>query len=178
MRLQTYTGRLVHPMRLTVDDVDIADIAHALSMLCRFGGHAKQFYSVAQHSVLASRLVPEADALWALLHDASEAYLVDVPTPLKRLAAMSGYRAVEAQVQLTVCHAFGLPHEMPETVHAVDGALVLAEAAVLLAAGAGPDFDEIRRRVEPATARIVPVPPDVAERAFLKRFAQLKAVAA
>jgi hypothetical protein len=121
MRLQTFTGRLVHPMRLTVDDVDIRDIAHALSMLCRFGGHAQQFYSVAQHSFLASQLVPPDEALWALLHDASEAYLVDVPTPLKRLAAMSGYRAVEAQVQLTICHAFGLSHEMPASVHAVDG---------------------------------------------------------
>jgi hypothetical protein len=178
MRLQTFTGRLVHPMRLTVDDVDIRDIAHALSMLCRFGGHAQQFYSVAQHSFLASQLVPPDEALWALLHDASEAYLVDVPTPLKRLAAMSGYRAVEAQVQLTICHAFGLPHEMPASVHAVDGALVLTEAAHLLATGAGPDFDDIRRRVPPAAVKIVPVAPDVAERAFLKRYEQLTAVAA
>ena len=124
MRLQTFTGKLVHPMRLTVDDVDIRDIAHALSLLCRFGGHCRVHYSVAQHSVLASYLVAPSDALWALLHDASEAYLVDVPTPLKRLAAMTGYRAVEAQVQLTICHAFGLPHEMPASVHAADGALV------------------------------------------------------
>ena len=178
MRLQTYTGKLVHPMRLTVDDVDIADIAHALSMLCRFGGHAQHFYSVAQHSVLASRLVPGEDALWALLHDASEAYLVDVPTPVKRLAAMSGYRAIEAQVQLTVCHAFGLASEMPASVHAVDGALVLTEAAALLKNGAGVDFEAIRARVEPAAVRILPVTSDVAERAFLKRFAELKTVAA
>ena len=71
---------------------------------------------------------------------------MDVPTP-QRLAAMSGYRAVEAQVQLTICHAFGLPHEMPASVHAVDGALALTEAAHLLATGAGPDFDDIRCRV-------------------------------
>lgn len=173
MRLQTYTGRFIHPARPVVDDIDIRDIAHALSLLCRFGGHAKCAYSVAQHSYLASKIVPPADALWALLHDASEAYMVDVPTPLKRLNAMSGYRALEAQMQWTIHQAFGLRGDPPESVKAADEALVLAEAAVLLVNGAGRDFDEIRARVAPADVRIIPVVAEQAERVFLRRFAEL-----
>lgn len=173
MHLQTFTGRFVHPAQPSAEDIDIRDIAHALSLQCRFGGHAKCAYSVAQHSYLASKIVPPADALWALLHDASEAYLVDVPTPVKRLAAMDGYRALEAQMQRLIFQTFGLRGEMPESVKEADEALVLAEAEVLLAAGAGRDFDEIRARVAPATIRIIPVVADQAERVFLRRFFEL-----
>ena len=87
--LQTYTGKKAEPLELRHAQVCIEDIAHALSNICRFGGHTRRFYSVAEHSVRM------ADELWAgrgtgmlslaaLLHDAPEAYLGDIPAPLKR----------------------------------------------------------------------------------------------
>lgn len=69
--IATFTGGVFFPLAPRVEDVRISDIAHALSMLCRFAGHTRGFYSVAQHSVLVSRLCSQQDALWGLLHDAS-----------------------------------------------------------------------------------------------------------
>src|ERR1019366_9954250 len=82
--IRTYSGVRFKP--LDPDPaVGISDIAHALANQCRFGGHSSAFYSVAQHSVRVSEICAAEDALWGLLHDASEAYLVDVPAPLKQL---------------------------------------------------------------------------------------------
>ena len=80
----THTGVHFDPLNAMVDMVNIEDIAHALSHICRFNGHTKSFYSVAEHSVHVSKLVPERYAKEALLHDATEAYLMDVCTPLKQ----------------------------------------------------------------------------------------------
>lgn len=81
----TYTGRQVWPLHMRPLDFDLLDIAHALSMKCRFSGHTREFYSVAQHSVLAAENAWHVgvDAKVALLHDAAEAYLPDIATPLK-----------------------------------------------------------------------------------------------
>lgn len=112
--MQTVSGRRFHILRPEPSEVDIGDIAHALSMICRFGGHTVAFYSVAEHSVRVSRCMddrPEfdrADKLGALLHDASEAYLGDVIWPLKRSGAMSGYRHIEERVERVVAQAFRL----------------------------------------------------------------------
>lgn len=81
--MQTYTGRVFWPLEPRPEDVDIVDIAHALANLCRYGGHSKVFYSVAHHSVLVSQIVPPADALWGLMHDSAEAYVIDLIRPIK-----------------------------------------------------------------------------------------------
>lgn len=86
--------------------VELEDIAHALSNICRFGGHTRTFYSVSEHSIHVSHLVPKHLALYGLLHDAHEAYVGDMPTPLKNLCF--DYRGVEARAESHVWEAFGL----------------------------------------------------------------------
>lgn len=129
--LQTFTGRQFWPLDPRSDEIFIEDIAHSLAMQCRYAGHCLKFYSVAEHSVLLARWVldnhgPE-HALWALLHDASEAYLVDIPRPVK--PHLAGYKDAEAKVMLAVCERFGLQSEMPSIVHKADGAIIGDERA-------------------------------------------------
>ena len=88
----TYTGKEFYPLDPNPADIDIKDIAHALSNCCRFAGHIKSFYSVAQHSVIVSELCEPENALAGLLHDASEAYLSDIARPVKYTEQMEGYR--------------------------------------------------------------------------------------
>ncbi len=122
--MQTRSGRQFWPLDPRPEDVCIDDIAHALSMLCRFGGHCDRFYSVAEHSVYVAEHCRE-HALWGLLHDASEAYLVDVPRPLKML--MPNYRDIEAGVQRAICLAFGLDPSEPARVKYIDRAVLMDE---------------------------------------------------
>src|SRR4051812_20540869 len=88
--IKTYTGRFIQPLALTPGDIDIRDIAHSLSRVCRFGGHCVGVMNVAAHSVrvlsrfcTANANATRQEKLTALLHDASEAYLGDIPRPLK-----------------------------------------------------------------------------------------------
>lgn len=125
--LQTFSGRQFWPMDPRSSEVFIEDIAHALAMQCRFAGHCLRFYSVAEHSVLLTRYFSRVGAsttiqLWALLHDASEAYLVDVPRPVKPY--LEGYRQAEASVMAAICEKFGLPPRMPAEVHEADSAII------------------------------------------------------
>lgn len=128
--MQTATGRQFWPMDPRADEVFIEDIAHSLSLQCRYAGHCLRFYSVAEHSVLiarhlAAKHAPEV-ALWGLLHDASEAYLVDVPRPVKPY--LTGYKVAEAAVMEVVCQRFGLPpFDMPPEVHDADNRIIADE---------------------------------------------------
>ncbi len=88
-----HSGHDIDPLNVKPADITIEDIAHGLSMTCRFAGQCRLYYSVAQHSVLVSTLVPESMALWGLLHDASEAYLGDIYGPLKQY--LPNYLAIE-----------------------------------------------------------------------------------
>lgn len=102
----TASGRRVHVLDPKPDEIVIDDIAHALSNLCRFGGHSRDFYSVAQHSVIVSQNVPEKIAREALLHDAAEAYLGDVIRPLKQ--SLPHYREIEGMWEDVIGFAFAL----------------------------------------------------------------------
>lgn len=116
------------PLDPRPEEIHIEDIAVALSNLCRFGGHVREFYSVAQHSVHVAGLCGPEDALWGLLHDASEAYLGDIIRPLKRQDCFAEYRAAEERLMAAVCERFGLPLEMPESVRRADEVMLATEA--------------------------------------------------
>lgn len=169
--IQTYSGARFRLDDLAGNEYRLRDIAHALANLCRYAGHCRDFYSVAQHSVLVSRVCDQGDAAWGLLHDASEAYLLDVPSPLKRMPGMEGYRLLERQVQLAVCDWFALPLDMPPSVHEADLRLLVTERRDLMGGGElwDPDLD----RYEPLRSRIRPLPPREAEELFLGRAAEL-----
>lgn len=88
--IQTLSGKHFNYLDIQQDDIVIEDIATALSHICRFAGHLPEFYSVGQHSVLTSHLVPQEFALEALLHDAAEAYLQDIPHRLSACFRITG----------------------------------------------------------------------------------------
>lgn len=136
--IQTYTGRAVFPLDARPEEIDPRDIAHALSNLCRYAGHVNQFYSVAQHCCLVSDWVWMATgdapaALWGLLHDATEAYLVDLPRPIKLSPGFESYRAAEANLELVIADRFKLEGPMPAIVHEADNRILVDERAALMA---------------------------------------------
>jgi hypothetical protein len=98
--------------------IDVEAIAHSLGMLCRFTGHVDRFLSVAQHSVLVSHLCPPEHALTGLLHDATEAFVGDVASPLKRL--LPAYQEIEQRIWVAVTEAFDLPIDLPAEVKDAD----------------------------------------------------------
>jgi hypothetical protein len=145
----------------------IDDIAHGLSQICRFTGQCGAFYSVAEHSIHVSRLVPPEHALAGLLHDAAEAFLGDVSKPLKTM--MPDYRAIEKRVEWAVLARFRVAF-MPDCVKHADRIMLLTEQRALMAnADLWPDLAE----VEAIDLALPCWPPSQAKRAFLRRFREL-----
>lgn len=130
--IQTYTGRLFDPVTPDPKSIVIEDIAHALSNICRFTGHSKWHYSVAQHCVLVSLYVPIGLELTGLLHDASEAYLTDISHPVKHSRFMDGYRELEARVERALAERFDLVWPWAKEVKQIDLEVFSAEAKILM----------------------------------------------
>ena len=110
--VETFTGRKFWPLDPRPEDVCIEDIAHSLSMQCRFNGHCSTFYSVAEHSIIVAKELAARDyypgiQLRGLLHDAAEAYCCDIPRPLKKHIVM--YSGIEFVVQKAILAHFDLP---------------------------------------------------------------------
>ena len=166
--IQTFTGRQFWPLDPYWTEVDIIDIAHALSMLCRYGGHSRRFYSVAEHSVLISHRVPKEHALFGLLHDAAEAYVVDVPRPLKH--QLPDYIEIENNVHNAIKCAFGLRFAEPAEVKDADLRICVDEMRVLMVnRHSWRNHDNL----EPLGVPISCWSPTEAERRFLERFTEL-----
>lgn len=124
--IQTYTGKHIYPLDSRPEEIDIEDIAHSLSNLCRFNGQCLRFYSVAEHSVLVSRFASNSNKLVALMHDASEAYLADIPRPLKK--NLSGYVESEEVLMSAIGNKFGFDWPMPDEVKLLDNRILYDEA--------------------------------------------------
>lgn len=124
--MATYTGRQYWPCDPRPEEVFIEDIAHSLSLQCRYAGHCILHYSVAEHSVLIARWLRSTygpmTALYGLLHDAPETYCVDVPRPLKPWLA--NYKEIEQRNWLAVATRFGLNTEIPDIVHEADTRII------------------------------------------------------
>jgi hypothetical protein len=167
--ITTATGHRVDYALVGPDDIDIEDIATALSRECRYAGHCKHFYSVAQHSVLVSRLVPEELALEGLLHDAVKAYLKDLPLPLKAL--LPDYREMEARFDMAIRKRFGLPETPSLEIKQADLVLLATERRDLL-----PDKIDpwpCISGIETMPKRIWPLSPEMAREQFLDRYKRL-----
>jgi hypothetical protein len=128
--IQTFTGRQFWPLDPRPEELDIEDIAVALSRDCRYAGHCKRFFTVAEHSVHMTRVARsngynKRDQRTALLHDASEAYLRDIPRPLKRW--LRGYREIEARLMEAIAERFEIDWPIPPYIKALDEAIGLDE---------------------------------------------------
>lgn len=169
----TWKGHKFYPQNPQASMIVIEDIAHSLARQCRFSGMINGFFSVAQHCVYTSELVrPKKLALTALLHDASEAYLVDIPRPIKRLLAFEDYRALEKATQAFIYQTFGLPPTIPPEVKEVDDRLVVTEA---LSLGDPAHYEwtkgmpRYRQSIDPYEGYNI----EESERRFLERFEEL-----
>lgn len=164
------SGKRFWPYGPRAKDIDIEDIAHCLSMLCRFSGATTEFYSVAHHSVLVSRVVCAEAALAGLLHDASEAYLGDIIRPLKR--NLTFYRQTEDKVMAAICERFGLDdHDSSlwKEVKRGDHVLLSTEFRDVARCGARITVPE----EPPMKEKIRPLGPAASKRLFLARFKEL-----
>lgn len=124
--IRAHSGLMVNVFNPDPDTLLIEDIAHALSHLCRFGGHTQRFYSVAEHSIrCADYLSGRAVKLAALLHDASEAYLVDIPAPIK--SALPEYLKIEDKLMKVIADKFGFRYPLPKAVDLVDKVMLHEE---------------------------------------------------
>lgn len=162
--MQTYTGRQFFPLEPRVADVVIEDIAHALAHQCRYAGHTCGFYSVAEHSVHIYRSISRQNRFWGLMHDAPEAYLVDLIRPIKR--AIPQYKIIEENLMHVICTAFGLPWECPQEVHDADNAILNDERMQAM----GPPPKPWATPRETLGVKLEFWPPYMARKMFLEAF--------
>lgn len=175
--IATYTGVEFFPLAPRYEDIWVDDLAHALSLNCRYNGHCLEHYSVAQHSVLVSQFLHDLAGMdrqlevekWGLMHDAAEAYISDICAPIKPWIV--GYKEMEEQLQYAVSQRFGLSWPTPEIVKYADKAVFGAE----LTSGIMPPCPwwELDPEHPNAAIDIKPLGPKEAEELFLNTFREL-----
>jgi uncharacterized protein len=169
-KIVTNTGVWISPENPSVDDINIFDIAHALSNTCRYGGHCDFFYSVAEHSIIVSRLCSKVFALEGLLHDASEAYFPDIPSPIKRL--MPEIKNAENNILNAIWNKFGLSYQFMHKIKAIDSSLIKKEVKILIKRAnadcfVSDDFYDFEIKISGYS-------PLEAKKKFLERFFEIK----
>jgi hypothetical protein len=173
--IATISGRRWFITDPDAEDVHIRDIAHGLSMTCRFGGHCREFYSVAQHSVHVADVIRQDRGddthmeLWGLMHDATEAYVGDMVRPLK--LSMPAYKVIEERTERAICAAFGIivPPDIRHWVKRYDDVLLMTERRDLM----NHCGYEWTPKVNPWDHQIFPLDIDEARSLFLVRFFEL-----
>jgi len=169
------SGRIVDILNPHPNDIDFADIVNGLARVQRFGGQINaEHYSVAEHSVLVSRLCAPRNALLGLMHDASEAFVGDVVTPLKRQRDVRGYYEIERRWMLAIGRALGVGDalvHLPIDVKVADARALQTERRDLYSP---PRRDE--SGILPAPWKVKGLRPRRAEKLFRKRFEELTGV--
>lgn len=164
--IQTFSGLSFYPKDPRLDDICIRDIAHSLSMMCRFNGHCSRFYSVAEHSCHMYDLARTSEIKkWALMHDASEAYICDIPSPIK--SYLTNYKQIESDVMRIICLKFGLDLEQPDEVHKLDHGMLSTEKEALMI-----DDKHWGSMEEPLHVKLQCWLPEQAEKEFLRRYVE------
>lgn len=165
----TVSGKLLNLYKPQVEKINIEDIAHGLSNLCRFGGQANTFYSVAEHSIHCSYLASPKLRLVALLHDATEAYLIDLPRPIK--LQLPQYREFEDNLATAIFERFSLEVDLLSEIKDVDNKMLTIEAYHLMKQ----DGEFVWPACEDSSMELFYLSPKYAKKAFLERFYDLTA---
>lgn len=172
--METYSGQQFFFLNPRQDSILIEDVAHALSNLCRYGGHSRRFYSVAEHCLLLSghvELMRPDDVqtqLDALMHDATEGYLVDMPRPIKHV--LKDYKRIEDGLAVAIAQRFGLSSPMDRLIHEADSR-ILRDERMQVMSDSGNNWGTDSLQALGVTIEFLS--PWEAERRFLKRFGQL-----
>jgi hypothetical protein len=181
--VQTFSGRKVDLEYPKPEDIAIEDIAHALSRICRYGGHCKDFYSVAEHSLLVEKVIQDEICdckpvnMAGLLHDAAEAYLGDMISPLKKIVTRELY--LEGRWLDAISEKFALEvklNPMNRRVHTADAFMMKVEVYSVLPSVHSDWGFPLKRPEFPSYYQPKCLPPAEAEKAFLARFRELVTV--
>lgn len=170
--IRLLSGNLFDYNNPSGSEVTIEDIAAALSKVCRFSGHIHRFYSVAQHAVNTSRIVPDAHAYDALMHDTAEAFTNDLPTPLK--FALPIFKELEVRIESAMADKFGFTYPLAEPVKYADSQMLSLEKERLKrdftrwSMLEGVETDSVAHLVD-----MSPMSPSRAEKLFLERYVEL-----
>lgn len=152
-------------------EFDIADIAHGLAHVCRYAGQCRQFYSVAEHSLIVSQCVEEF-AFEALMHDAAEAFIGDITRPLKQL--LPDYKVIEANIEREIAKRFGLRADAKAAIKEADLRVLAAEQMQIMAPGCADWAKDAG--IEPADITVRGLLPERAQAEFLDRYRSLQIV--
>lgn len=182
--IRTYTGKKFYILDPRPEDIDVVDVAHALSLKCRFSGHCKTFYSVAQHSLYVAygvfSLPDEFNdikgdlCLWGLLHDLAEAYLPDTPRPIKNMGT-GVLQEAEEKIMKIAAKKFNLkPRKQPEIIYLIDNSVGIKECLAIMEGDSQEDWSGYDC-INLDKVQIIPMPrPETVERKFLEFFELLK----
>ena len=152
--ITTVTGKHFYPLNPNPQDIDIEDIAHALSLICRANGHFKYFYSVAQHCIACAEEAVERGCsveviLGCLLHDASEAYLCDVTRPVKK--HIPQYLRAEEKLQAVIWKRF-IGRDLTDTeqnqIFEIDDHILSQEFHLLMPEDLNEDYRKLQSECE------------------------------
>ena len=167
--IQTYTGKHMNVFNPRVEDICIEDIAHSLALKCRYNGHCRTFYSVAEHCIRMSIWDLPGSPVWRLMHDAAEGYLPDVCTPIKQ--RLVGFESIEDSLLEFISAKFGLTPYNKEEIHEADQIMGSTEARDLMG-----DPKDWALEYPPYHGKIIPCGWEMAEKLFLVRARQLGVV--